>query len=65
MSYRQNKNARNRKAKGLFKSPEAVSERPREETVRQVRHIPRLNMPPPGSSPGIEAYELNTATLKS
>ena len=62
MSHYQNKRDRNRKAKGLFKRPEAVSERPPAETVRQVRHIPRLNMPPPGSSPGIEAHELSART---
>jgi magnesium transporter len=32
------------------------------ETTRLVRHIPRLNMPPPGTSPGIETHELSART---
>jgi magnesium transporter len=59
MSYRQNKHTNNSMAKGLFKKPEAASNHPPAEPVRSVRHIPRLNMPPPGTSPGIEAHELS------
>ena len=56
MSYHQNKHTKNSMAKGLFKRPEAASARTHTQTVR---HIPRLNMPSPGSSPGIEAHELS------
>jgi len=59
MSHYQNKRDRNRKAKGLLNRQEATRKRPPVETARLVRHIPRLNMPPPGSSPGIEAHELS------
>ena len=62
MSHYQNKRDRNRKAKGLFKRQEAARERPPVETTRLVRHIPRLNMPPPGTSPGIETHELSART---
>ena len=59
MSYHQNKYTNNSMDKGLFKRPEAASKHPPAEPVRSVRHIPRLNMPPPGTSPGIEAHELS------
>ena len=59
MSHRQNKRARNRKAKGFFKKQDAVKDRPPTGTARLVRHIPRLSMPPPGTSPGLETDELS------
>ena len=62
MSHYQNKRDRNRKAKGLLNRQEAARACPPVETARLVRHIPRLNMPPPGSSPGIEAHELSART---
>jgi len=59
MSHRKNKHARTQKARQLLKSEEAAQQRPSAETTQPVRHIPRLNMPPPGTSPGIETQELS------
>ena len=59
MSHNQNQHAPNHKTKGLFKNQEADKERPSAVMTKPIRHIPKLNMPPPGTSPGIETYELS------
>ncbi len=60
MSHHQNKHTRNHKGKGIFKRQDNAKEYPPTEAPRSIRHIPRLNMPPPGTSPGLEAQELST-----
>jgi magnesium transporter len=62
MRHHQNQHPRNRKAKEFFNKKEAPGERPPAETTKLARHIPRLNMPPPGTSPGIETHELSART---
>jgi magnesium transporter len=58
MNNHPNQHARNRKAKGFFKKQDTVKNRSSAGTTPLVQHIPRLNMPPPGTSPGIETHEL-------
>ncbi len=53
------KSTHNPKAKGTFKPNGAKLSSPSTEATCSLRHIPRLNMPPPGSSPGIETYHLS------
>ncbi len=62
MSNHQNHHARKRKTKGFFKKQDTTKESPSARATPLVQHIPRLNMPPPGTSPGIETYELSART---
>ncbi len=62
MSNHQNHHARKRKTKEFFKKQDTTKESPSARATPLVQHIPRLNMPPPGTSPGIETYELSART---
>jgi magnesium transporter len=60
MSHRKNKHQRTHRVGGVSTGQAPAVFRPSKEKPRLVRHIPKLNMPPPGTSPGIETHELSS-----
>lgn len=59
MSHPKNKRAQTQKSGRPGKRREGYGEQASPEAIRIFQQIPRLNMPPPGTSPGIESHELS------